>query len=63
MDANFRLKRKARGTRSPIYLSPNWGYFVHPDDHEQERKHVEEEEPETEKDDVSADDSFLSVIP
>lgn len=57
MDVNFRLKRKARGTRNPLYLSPNWGYFVHPDDHEDERKRVEAEEKdpdnEKEKDDVS----------
>lgn len=56
MDAS--LKRKERGTRSPLYLSPNWGYFVDPGDHEAERQRVEAEEKdselekEQEKDDV-----------
>jgi hypothetical protein len=56
MDANFRLKRKARGSRIPIYLSQNWGYFVLPEDHEAERQRVEEETEETDKepDDVSS---------
>jgi hypothetical protein len=49
MDANFRLKRKARGKWNDVYLSPNWGYFVHPNHHDAERQRAG---PENEKEEV-----------